>query len=348
MRTILLLVVMVLCTFTTNAQTLLAEYNFDASNLAPTTVATGLVSASNLVATNVNITGFGNGVTGIPDMAPYFNQWPSAPVSIDPSKYLEVTITANVGTIVQVDRIRVWERFMNNGPSVFTIRSSADGFSTNTYQNGSGSASFWEYHSLSIGPFVISNGGSVSFRLYAGATNSNPGSTFSVDSIHFEGMDITTLPVELLYFDGVETESGPLLEWATATEENNSHFTLERSLDQSSWELVTNMPGAGNSIGQIDYSYLDREAKVGWNYYRLTQTDYDGEHEVFGQIVPVHFSGRNELVYPNPGRVGETINVPNGSIIVDQSGRMVLTGVSQFVPSAPGIYLVGRQKLLIE
>lgn len=347
MRKILLLVVMVLGTFTINAQTLLAEYNFDASNLAPTTVATGLVSASNLSPNGVNLLGFSNGVSGSPDMAPFFNQWPILPSTLDLGKYLEVTLTSNPGVSVAITDIRVWEVYGGNGPYTFSVRSSDNGFSSNLYQNGSNNPSVWEYHSLGSLPFVISNGSSITFRFYAGSA-SNVNSAFAIDSIHFEGMDITTLPVELLYFDGVETESGPLLEWATATEENNSHFTLERSLDQSSWELVTNMPGSGNSIGQIDYSYLDSEAKVGWNYYRLTQTDYDGEHEVFGQIVPVHFSGRNELVYPNPGRVGETINVPNGSTIVDQSGRMVLTGVSQFVPSAPGIYLVGRQKLLIE
>lgn len=344
MRKALLFLALLVSSFKVSSQTILAEYNFDASSLVPTNFAGGLVTASNVTYTNVNLAGFANGVTLMPDMAPYFNQWPSAPIIIDPTKFLEITITSNPGITVQVNRIRLWERFMNNGPSVLTLRSSSDGFSSNVYQNGSGSATFWEYHDLAIGPFTISNGASISFRIYAGATNSNPGSTFSIDSVHIEGQDITTLPIELISFGGSVAGNSVELRWVTASETNNDYFTVYRAQNLEDWEEVGTVEGAGESASSLWYSLTDESPHQGVNYYKLRQTDTDGFFEEFPPTAVLYSGSKDATVY----RAGELIQLQDPAFVVDGSGRIVGDVSDRHVLDKPGTYIfVGQTRLTI-
>ncbi|NNC83097.1 MAG: T9SS type A sorting domain-containing protein [Flavobacteriales bacterium] len=95
------------------------------------------------------------------------------------------------------------------------------------------------------------------------------------------------LPIDLLSFNAECKGNGSVeLTWSTASEINNSHFTLERSEDGIIWETFADMiHGAGNSSTQNDYTHLDNNPFRGLTYYRLTQTDFDGTSETFDPIV---------------------------------------------------------------
>lgn len=100
---------------------------------------------------------------------------------------------------------------------------------------------------------------------------------------------IVILPVELLDFDGKKMEEANLLHWQTQSENNSAYFTLERSLDMMSWDIIDIEPAAGNSQSVITYSFLDRGFANGRiNYYRLSQTDTDGSTEDFDKIVVIN------------------------------------------------------------
>lgn len=92
------------------------------------------------------------------------------------------------------------------------------------------------------------------------------------------------LPIELLDFTSSATVNGIVISWSTASEINNSYFTVERSSDLNSWEVIGTMNGAGNSNYILDYSFTDNNPLSGTSYYRLTQTDYDGQYETFRPI----------------------------------------------------------------
>lgn len=99
---------------------------------------------------------------------------------------------------------------------------------------------------------------------------------------------IVLLPVELADFDGEKHEEGNLLYWETQSEHNSSYFTLERSIDIKQWDVINMQPAAGNSQNLFTYSFIDRGFTSGAvNYYRLVQTDIDGEVENFGKIVSI-------------------------------------------------------------
>ena len=83
-------------------------------------------------------------------------------------------------------------------------------------------------------------------------------------------------PIELQVFSGrVETE-GNFLFWLTATEANSHHFTLQRSTDGINFQTIATVAAAGNSTTTRQYEWLDKTALAGLSYYRLLQTDADG------------------------------------------------------------------------
>lgn len=94
----------------------------------------------------------------------------------------------------------------------------------------------------------------------------------------------TVLPVELLYFEGDLFDKGANLKWATASENNSSHFLVYRSIDGYDWELINQTPGAGNSTEERTYQIKDLTIVPNSSYYKLVQVDYDGKSEEFGPI----------------------------------------------------------------
>lgn len=110
------------------------------------------------------------------------------------------------------------------------------------------------------------------------------------------------LPVELLSFDASSGNNKSVdLTWETASEEDNDYFSLEKSTDGREWKTFAEVNGAGNSIETLSYSYTDEEPYEGISYYRLKQTDYDGQYE-YSNIETVNRLGVKQgiKVYPNP------------------------------------------------
>ena len=109
---------------------------------------------------------------------------------------------------------------------------------------------------------------------------------------------IVVLPVEIFLFEGVKTDYGNVLKWSTASEQNSSFFTLERSVDGIDWLVIGNVVAAGNSQSELDYQFIDVNYRETVNYYRLKQTDIDGTVNKHNGIVALDNSpiGLNPIV----------------------------------------------------
>jgi alpha-tubulin suppressor-like RCC1 family protein len=122
----------------------------------------------------------------------------------------------------------------------------------------------------------------------------------------------TLLPIELLNFKAKPANRSVSLEWSTASETNNDHFTIERSEGGINFEEVTSIKGAGTSTRTINYQTTDAEPLYGISYYRLKQTDYDGKF-TYSNLAPVSFAtmpGESELnIYPNPSSSGQQMQL---------------------------------------
>jgi hypothetical protein len=92
------------------------------------------------------------------------------------------------------------------------------------------------------------------------------------------------LPVELLYFEGITYPSFNNLKWATASEQNSSHFIIEKSKDGENWREIATKSAVGNSTEKLNYYYLDNINEFILHYYRLVQYDIDGKFEIYGPI----------------------------------------------------------------
>lgn len=93
------------------------------------------------------------------------------------------------------------------------------------------------------------------------------------------------LPVELLYFEGTRYPTFNNLKWATASENNSSHFNIERSVDGEDWMVVGKRQASGNSQTKLNYYYIDYYNQDNTVYYRLNQYDIDGKSKIYGPIV---------------------------------------------------------------
>ncbi|HSV76144.1 MAG TPA: hypothetical protein VLH37_03835 [Bacteroidales bacterium] len=100
--------------------------------------------------------------------------------------------------------------------------------------------------------------------------------------------DNVPLPVSLLAFTARSTAHSVTLHWATATETNNDFFTLERSGDGRNFMPITYLKGSGFSSRVLHYTYIDNQPISGISYYRLKQTDYDGQWEYVGLVAVEH------------------------------------------------------------
>jgi len=96
------------------------------------------------------------------------------------------------------------------------------------------------------------------------------------------------LPVELLSFNTFVNREGVELRWATATEINNDYFTIERSNDLRMWEVLGFVGGSGTTSRPNSYSFTDTQPLAGIGYYRMKQTDFDGQYKYYGPVA-AHF-----------------------------------------------------------
>ncbi len=111
-----------------------------------------------------------------------------------------------------------------------------------------------------------------------------------------------TLPIELLSFTGHNEVIKNILKWTTASENNNEYFSIERSKDETGFEKIGSVPGAGSSSSTLSYSFTDANPYQGINYYRLKQVDFNG-NSTYSQIIALMVGQPNHLainVYPNP------------------------------------------------
>ncbi|MBC7889275.1 MAG: DUF3494 domain-containing protein [Ferruginibacter sp.] len=108
-------------------------------------------------------------------------------------------------------------------------------------------------------------------------------STSSINVISPFG-DCRPLPVKWLYFRGKPVQKNVLLEWGTSDEMNNGFFTVQKSMDGQSFEVLT-MVNATKGTGTAEhyYSFTDQQP-YNTNYYRISQTDKDGQVNTYNTI----------------------------------------------------------------
>ena len=152
------------------------------------------------------------------------------------------------------------------------------------------------------------------------------------------------LPVELTFFKGKALENSNLLQWQTATEENNEGFYIEKSVDGKNWQTLGFVAGNGTTMEVSNYEFIDNQPLNGQNYYRLKQIDlptgqagFDGNFE-YSSIVHLTIQPFNHLtikIFPNPTRDFITIEINEPTTNLSRNlGIQIINAYGQIVKEA--------------
>lgn len=165
-------------------------------------------------------------------------------------------------------------------------------------------------------------GTSGTYSIVAGTTPSVSGNRvlFSVNTSNIptaqyytlgtKNIALSPLPVELTEFKADVCGREVCLSWSTASETNNDHFTVEKTKNGTAFEPVARVDGAGNSTSLLNYSAADPAPYEGTSYYRLEQTDFNG-NEAYSALEAVDFKKQDVFsfdVFPNPN-AGENVRL---------------------------------------
>ena len=138
---------------------------------------------------------------------------------------------------------------------------------------------------------------------------------------------VDVLGVNASSLTGKAESGGNKLSWTTFSEENNSHFEIERSSDGTYFEKIGALDGHGTSDTKNLYSYLDKISTLEPTYYRLKQVDIDGKFQYsITVILKSNFEGKIS-VYPNPfqDEININLNIPQKTkievLLYDVFGR---------------------------
>jgi hypothetical protein len=149
------------------------------------------------------------------------------------------------------------------------------------------------------------------------------------------GINTNPLPIQLLNFKvNLNKELMVDISWSTKSEINNDYFNIERSIDGDTWVNLIEVNGAGNSSEQLDYEVLDSKPFSGISYYRLKQTDFNGNvsYSQTQTIIIESISGESIVVYPNPVKNKLTIegnNLSKNNInILNTLGQIMISKYS--------------------
>lgn len=134
------------------------------------------------------------------------------------------------------------------------------------------------------------------------------------------------LPVSLTKFDAKCDDEKVSLTWQTASETNNDFFTIERSNEDGSFEVIGRVNGHGTTTTTSHYSFTDESPLNGNGFYRLSQTDIDGTTTQYNILTTRCGEEFNVQVSPNPFNDRLRVNSSrNGTIqLIDISGKVVL------------------------
>ncbi|MEL6636447.1 MAG: M36 family metallopeptidase [Bacteroidota bacterium] len=112
------------------------------------------------------------------------------------------------------------------------------------------------------------------------------------------------VPLELGPLTGRALETANLLAWSSFSEQNVSHFEVQRSANGfSDWDNIGRVEAVGFSAATQNYEWLDK-TPLDVAYYRLWIVDFDGQ-ERFSEVIQVRRATKSFsdlALYPNPFR----------------------------------------------
>ncbi|RZK68641.1 MAG: T9SS type A sorting domain-containing protein, partial [Pedobacter sp.] len=159
--------------------------------------------------------------------------------------------------------------------------------------------------------------------------------------------NLTVLPVQFISFNAKIENNNALLNWTVASEKDNDYYTIERSADGKTFTPLKRVPSKGNATSRTDYTFTDVNPLSGANYYRLSQTDYDGTRkELAVDYLNFELSAApSSIIYPNPTKTEFSIRFAGSKTdyisvnVSDLTGKLIFNKSLQIVNDAATVNL---------
>lgn len=244
----------------------------------------------------------------------------NAPVSCN---YSGCTNFPNAGTGISSAALSLYESSYEPG-TPYGCRNSSNAYGNNNHTSDDGDP--WNSD-------VNVNTGDVYLLYINGFTPSSSSFNFTFGGTAVLGCTLpTVLPISLLNFTAVLEGNQVNLNWSTTTEIDNDYFTIARSADGKNFDYFTKVKGAGNSNETKNYATVDYEPLPGTSYYRLSQTDFNGNTK---NLTIKSVNNKNDdgmfSVFPNPTtgilNINYSCSAATGGILTvyDCNGMLVTT-----------------------
>jgi hypothetical protein len=195
---------------------------------------------------------------------------------------------------------------------------------------------------LGVGTYVLE----VYARITTNGVNADPEIFDNNDGGNYTATFVvaTPLPVQLTRFTARARGKYAELSWATASEQDNDYFAVERSADGRQWQELGRVAGRGTTTLPQQYAYLDQAPLPGLSYYRLKQVDFDGQYEYHGPVsLRRDQAGGSMMAFPNPAHERLYVRLPQEA----PEGRLrLLNALGQEVGAWPA--RAGAEGLPIE
>jgi acid phosphatase type 7 len=149
------------------------------------------------------------------------------------------------------------------------------------------------------------NGRSITVTPPLGTTNYSVTDNYGCVTDNFTVNALSVLPVSLSQFNVYQVRGKVNIEWATASEENSSYFTVERSMNGRDFDFLARVEAAGKSTSGKKYKTIDASPLKGTSYYRLVQTDLDGQKRI----------SEVKKIVNTTGKVFDVKLVPDGNVV---------------------------------
>jgi hypothetical protein len=227
----------------------------------------------------------------------------------------------------------------------------------NVYWNVDGAVSIADY-SVFNGTIIANNAAidlTTGDTLYGRALTTN--GALSTANVFVESTSpCAALPLNWIYFSGTLVNNDVLLKWGTENEVNNDYFTIEKSNNGVDFEKLTTVKASPNHAKtRNEYLYTDRLTSNN-NYYRIAQTDIDGQINYYKtinvntfiqQLFTVNYAVNGPSIVVNTQGTNEgsgaihLISI-DGKVLSSQSIQLTNHASQYFInkPTTPGIYFV--------
>ena len=272
MKTLTLILSLLVCLFT-YSQTYLVNQHF--SNVAPT----GWSSTSNVWSFTYNGSSTSN-YRNVFDATTYSARFSSAANGNSIYLYIPINFISGKNYTITFFTKRVCSVTINTNelPNQTTL------LSTETQTNPSCNSNWNTWYQWST--TLLSNyTGAGYFQIWTKTIYGGPTSAY-LDDVSIYETDPIGLPIELLEFKGKAGERENTLNWVSATESNNDYYTIYYMNNENlNWKDVIHIAGAGTSSIVHNYQVTIPYAYQGINYYMLEQTDTDGKHKTYNDLI---------------------------------------------------------------